>query len=372
MKRVLFVSKNWGYGYGMGVQYLGDAVKKGGNSVLVGMPSPTMNPVDVIIDTGYPGDTPFEQTVEFKKYAPTYLSTDFETYPLPKEFFTALEVYDGVIVHSNYEKSLYELSGATPEQLSKITVIPFPVMYDLPNLTKDNYREGSGIASDTFVIGAIGSPSIRKGFVEDAIVYLNTFATTDKRNVVLIFRPTPYPAFMEMGKQLFAMIKSLKAQSGIDLDIKVISDPEFDTIKFYNTLDAVISLHHAEGFGLHLAEASLLDKQIIATSYSGNVDFMNESTAYMVPAVPSYNTDPYAMFKPTQLWVDPILPAASQQLAVAYNDFINKTPRSNKQNYKQFYEATLTKLDKFIASNTTRSSVDASKRITVTDKLIEL
>lgn len=39
--------------------------------------------------------------------------------------------------------------------------------------------------------------------------------------------------------------------------------------------DAVVSLHRAEGFGLVLAEAMELGKPVIATGWSGNVDFMN-------------------------------------------------------------------------------------------------
>ena len=39
--------------------------------------------------------------------------------------------------------------------------------------------------------------------------------------------------------------------------------------------DVVVSLHHAEGFGLGLAEAMDLGKPVVATGWSGNVDFMN-------------------------------------------------------------------------------------------------
>ncbi|HYR29053.1 MAG TPA: glycosyltransferase family 4 protein, partial [Thermoanaerobaculia bacterium] len=39
--------------------------------------------------------------------------------------------------------------------------------------------------------------------------------------------------------------------------------------------DAVVSLHRAEGFGLVLAEAMELGKPVVATGWSGNVDFMN-------------------------------------------------------------------------------------------------
>ena len=38
--------------------------------------------------------------------------------------------------------------------------------------------------------------------------------------------------------------------------------------------DCYASLHRSEGFGITMAEAMLLGKPVIATGYSGNLDFM--------------------------------------------------------------------------------------------------
>jgi glycosyltransferase involved in cell wall biosynthesis len=46
--------------------------------------------------------------------------------------------------------------------------------------------------------------------------------------------------------------------------------------------DAYVSLHRSEGFGLTLAEAMMLERPVIATGYSGNMDFMTESTGMLV------------------------------------------------------------------------------------------
>ena len=48
--------------------------------------------------------------------------------------------------------------------------------------------------------------------------------------------------------------------------------------------DVYLSLDRAEGFGLILAEAMYLGTPVVATDWSGNVDFMDESTACMVKA----------------------------------------------------------------------------------------
>ena len=47
--------------------------------------------------------------------------------------------------------------------------------------------------------------------------------------------------------------------------------------------DIVLSLHRSEGFGLVLAEAMLLGKPVVATGWSGNMEFMDEASACRCP-----------------------------------------------------------------------------------------
>ena len=46
--------------------------------------------------------------------------------------------------------------------------------------------------------------------------------------------------------------------------------------------DAFVSLHRAEGFGLNIAEAMLLGKPVVVTSWSGNMDFTSHRNACLV------------------------------------------------------------------------------------------
>jgi hypothetical protein len=46
--------------------------------------------------------------------------------------------------------------------------------------------------------------------------------------------------------------------------------------------DCYVSLHRSEGFALTPAEAMALGKPVIATGYSGNLDYMTSSNAYLV------------------------------------------------------------------------------------------
>lgn len=46
--------------------------------------------------------------------------------------------------------------------------------------------------------------------------------------------------------------------------------------------DAYVSLHRSEGLGLPMAEAMLMGKPVIATAYSGNLEFMNINNSFLV------------------------------------------------------------------------------------------
>jgi glycosyltransferase involved in cell wall biosynthesis len=75
--------------------------------------------------------------------------------------------------------------------------------------------------------------------------------------------------------------------------------------------DAFVSLHRTEGFGRGLAEAMLLGKTVIATGYSGNVDFTTPRTACVV----DYRLIPVEpgeyLHSEGQVWADPDLDQAA-------------------------------------------------------------
>lgn len=80
------------------------------------------------------------------------------------------------------------------------------------------------------------------------------------------------------------------------------------------SIDVVLSPHRSEGFGLVLAQAMRSAKPVIATGWSGNMDFMNETSAALIQAkeVPVGNTG--GNYK-TGTWAEPDLDHAAHLIA---------------------------------------------------------
>lgn len=84
--------------------------------------------------------------------------------------------------------------------------------------------------------------------------------------------------------------------------------------------DCYVSLHRAEGFGLTMAEAMYLGKPVIATGYSGNLDFMNRENSFLVDhtlvaiggQAPPYPSD--------GVWAEPDVEQAGQLMRTVFDD----------------------------------------------------
>lgn len=84
--------------------------------------------------------------------------------------------------------------------------------------------------------------------------------------------------------------------------------------------DCYVSLHRSEGFGLTLAEAMYLGKPVIATAYSGNLDYMTPENSYLV----DYNLKPIGEdagpYPATGQWADPDVEQASRLMRHVFDN----------------------------------------------------
>jgi len=84
--------------------------------------------------------------------------------------------------------------------------------------------------------------------------------------------------------------------------------------------DCFVSLHRSEGFGRGIAEAMYLGKPVVATAYSGNMDFMAADVSLPV----TYRLVPVAAgeypFHDGQVWAEPDIDEAATHMIAVLDD----------------------------------------------------
>jgi glycosyltransferase involved in cell wall biosynthesis len=85
--------------------------------------------------------------------------------------------------------------------------------------------------------------------------------------------------------------------------------------------DVVLSLHRAEGFGLLLAEAMLSGVPVVATGWSGNLDFMSPDDSALVGYRLIPVDDPQGTYAvPDSQWAEPVVDEAAAWLRRLFTD----------------------------------------------------
>src|SRR4051812_4643151 len=85
--------------------------------------------------------------------------------------------------------------------------------------------------------------------------------------------------------------------------------------------DVYCSLHHAEGFGFGLAEAMAAGTPVVATGWSGNLEFMDRTNSLPVRWEPApVPVDASPLYPEGARWVDPDVEHAAHQLRRLFDD----------------------------------------------------
>jgi glycosyltransferase involved in cell wall biosynthesis len=113
------------------------------------------------------------------------------------------------------------------------------------------------------------SSVVRKNPLAAILAFKKAFSKS-KKNVGLVLKAMNITSDDVIW---LSVLKECESDNRIYLLTQTLS--RMDLLGLINSIDAYISLHRSEGFGRSIAEAILLQKSIIATGYSGNVDYMS-------------------------------------------------------------------------------------------------
>lgn len=226
----------------------------------------------------------------------------WETEELPASMAASATMLDEVWVPSRYVQA-----AVAPAVDRPVAVFPHPVV--APAL------------DERFDASALGIPSgFRFLFTYD---FLSGFARKNPLGLLEAFDSAFAP-----GEGPVLVLKSVNGERRLEelerLRIAARGRPDVVVLDGYLTAgeraallascDCFVSLHRSEGFGLGLAEAMALGKPVIATAYSGNLDFMDGSSALLVPARRVEVGAGAAPYEPDAHWGEPDLGVAAQHM----------------------------------------------------------
>jgi hypothetical protein len=111
-------------------------------------------------------------------------------------------------------------------------------------------------------------------------------------------------------------LEALRSLAADRPDVVIVDDvwTSVEMRAFYQLLDAYVSLHRSEGIGLGMLHAMAAGTPVVATGFSGNVDFMTSEVARLLPFEMVQVGDDAGPYPPEQWWAEPSCAAAAGAL----------------------------------------------------------
>lgn len=188
----------------------------------------------------------------------------------PDAWLPGFDLYDEIWVASRFCQEA--IARASPVPVVKVTL---PIVVDESRARPDRARFGLDEGVFVFLF-AFDYLSIleRKNPLGTIEAFRRAFGT--RRDVRLVLKSINSRRAPEDAARVGRALEGLAGQV-IDEHLTA-----GDMTALLSTCDAFVSLHRSEGLGLGLATSMYLGKPVIATAYSGNMDFMDVNDSYLV------------------------------------------------------------------------------------------
>lgn len=169
-----------------------------------------------------------------------------------------------------------------------VRLAPYAVP-DRARLSTSEARLALGLPQDEYIFLSIfdySSSFSRKNPVAIVDAFAAAFPTHSPSRPLLILKS--HSAHIDRANQ-----RHLRQRVGRNTRIRLIDHVmnQEELNQLQDACDCFVSLHRAEGFGLNIAESMAGAKPVIATAYSGNMDFMTPRNSFPLPytLVPVHN-----------------------------------------------------------------------------------
>lgn len=232
----------------------------------------------------------------------------WELADFPRDRVSYFQHYDEIWAASSFIQGALARVSPVP-----VITVPYSVTGEIPDHTQHDMQ--FGLPADTFIflfMFDFHSFMERKNPIGLIKAFKKAFSAAD--NVLLLLKCSHSS---EMRRELES-IQEASRGANVRIYDCILNRDQVKTLIYLS--DCYVSLHRAEGFGLTLAEAMSMEKPVVATGYSGNMDFMNANNSYPV----RYRLIPidqdHGPYERGFVWADPDLDHAAEMMRFVYDN----------------------------------------------------
>jgi glycosyltransferase involved in cell wall biosynthesis len=268
-------------------------------------------PINVFhIDAPQSTDIDHHHGENFRKGKRNIAYWAWELPDFPDSWMKYFKYYDEIWTPSNFVRDSVTMKSPLP-----VLTIPHCIDFETPQKPD---REKFFLPSDKYLFlfaYDLNSYQPRKNPKATIRAFKKAFAGKEGQDVGLVIKTHSIEGNKEAFKELQSHLKGIENVYLIDRRLS-----REDVYNLMYSVDAYVSLHRAEGFGLTVAESMYLGKPVISTNWSATTEFLNQSNGCPVDfnlVELEKNFGPYTQ---GQIWADPSSEHAAELMRKLFKD----------------------------------------------------